>query len=243
MIYLELNMPKMRYNLFSATVIIFFVLLLCPTTLAQDNSNALPGPSPRPHISEIMNWLDKNGLAQARVGVRTSSKPARREFSGVIQEDAFPALSHFYAQGFKLLQGDVCDVILKNDDTRLLAHSKLVPPSPPDQHYTAELYIPLHRLSLTKGKGPYRLTSKPDKAQLLGTWRTEFKSNRSQEDVSITLFAPGEKKQLGVWQAETLTFTFDDKQTSEKFTAAFRQAIKICQPVKYLMRRGRCPKR
>ena len=130
------------------------MLLLCSNALAQDSSKAVPGPSTRPHISEIMNWLDKNGLAQARVGVRTRSKPARKEFSGVVQEDAFPALSLFYAEGFKLVQGDVCDVILKNDDTQLLAHSKLVPPSPPDQHYTAELYIPLHRLSLTKGKGP-----------------------------------------------------------------------------------------
>jgi hypothetical protein len=50
------------------------------------------------------------------------------------------------------------------------------------------------------------------------------------------LFAAGQKKQLAVWEAETLMFTFDSKETSEKFTAAFRQAIKTCQPVKYLMR-------
>jgi hypothetical protein len=80
------------------------------------------------------------------------------------------------------------------------------------------------------------LTVNPDKAQLLGTWRTEFKSNRSQEDVVLTLFAPGQTDKLGTWKAETLTFTFDSKETSEKFTAAFRQAIEICQPVKYLIR-------
>lgn len=216
-------------------ITLLLMLLLCSNALGQDSSTPVPGA--RSHISEIMNWLDQNGLDQARVGVRTSSRPARREFSGAVREDPYPALSLFYAEGFKLVQGDVCDVILKNDDTRLLAHSKLVPPSPPDQHYTAELYIPLQRLSLTKGKGPYRLTSNPDKAQLLGTWRTEFKSNRSQEDVVITLFAAGQKKQLAVWEAETLMFTFDSKETSEKFTAAFRQAIKTCQPVKYLMRK------
>jgi hypothetical protein len=27
-----------------------------------------------------MEWLDKNGLAQARVAVRTSSQPAKEEF-------------------------------------------------------------------------------------------------------------------------------------------------------------------
>ena len=52
----------------------------------------------------------------------------------------------------------------------------------------------------------------------------------------LTLFASGQTENLGVWKAETLTFTFDNKETSEKFTEAFRQAIKICQPVDYLLR-------
>lgn len=121
-------------------------------------------------------------------------------------------------------------------NTRLLAHSKLVQAPLPDQRYSAELYIPLNQLSVKKGKGPYRHTVNPDKAQLLGTWRTEFKSNRSQEDVVLALFARGQTEKLGVWTVETLTFTFDSKKTSEKFTKAFRQAIEICQPVKYRMR-------
>jgi hypothetical protein len=223
---------SMRKPLLVSPVIL---ILFCPLVLAQDN-RAVPGLTQQSNISEIMNWLDKNGLAQARVGVRTSSRPQREELSGVIQQDAYPALSLFYAEGFKLVQGDVCNVILKNDNTRLLAHSKLVQPPPPDQYYTAELRIPLERLSLKKGKGPYRHTSNPDKALLLGTWRTEFKSNRSGEDVVLTLYTPGQTEKSAVWKAETLTFTFNDKETSDKFTAAFRQAIKICHPVKYLKR-------
>ena len=212
------------------------ILLLCTIASPQDKSNTPAAPPQQSNISEVMEWLDKNGLARARVGVRTSSRPARRENFGVVQQDAYPALSLFYAEGFKLVQGDVCNVILKNDNTRLLAHSKLVQAPPPDQRYTAELHIPLDRLSVKKGTRPYRHTSEPDKAQLLGTWRTEFKSNRAGEDVVLTLFASGQTEKLAVWKAETLTFTFDDKETSEKFTTAFRQAIKICQPVKYLMR-------
>ena len=211
------------------------ILLFCTVASLQEKSNTSAGLS-QSNISEVMDWLDKNGLAQARVGIRTSSRPARKEISGIVQQDAYPALSLFYAEGFRLVQGDVCNVILKNDDTRVLAHSKLVQAPPPDQRYAAQLFIPLDRLSIKNGKGPYRHTSDPDKAQLLGTWRTEFKSNRSQDDVVLTLFDPGQTKKLAVWQAETLTFTFDDKETSEKFTAAFRQAIKICQPVKYLKR-------
>ena len=200
----------------------------------QDSGNVSPDLSQQPHISEIMEWLDKNGLAEARIGVKTSSQP-REEISGVLQQEEYPALSVFYAQGFKLVRGDVCNVVLRNDDTTLLAHSKLVQDPALGQRYIALLFIPLDRLSLKKGKGPYRHTSNPDKARLLGTWRTEFKSNRSQEDVALTLSEPAHPSKLLVWQAETLTFTFDSKETSEKFNAAFRQAIKICQPVEYLL--------
>jgi hypothetical protein len=57
-----------------------FVLMLCRPVLGQDSGIVARGPSQRPHISEIMEWLDKNGLAQARVRVRTSSQPAKEEF-------------------------------------------------------------------------------------------------------------------------------------------------------------------
>ena len=222
---------------FAAVVAISsFVVLLSPRTIAQNSGSALPGLSQQPNISEVIEWLDKNGLAQARIGLRTSSQPAREDTPGVLQQDALPALSLFYSEGFKLIRGDSCALTLRNDNTRLLAHSKLVQEPPPDQRYTAELYIPLNRLSVKKGKRSYRHTSDPDKAQLLGTWRTEFKSNRSQEDVVLTLFSPGQTMKLGVWEAETLTFTFDSKETSEKIDEAFRQAIRICQPIKFLKR-------
>ena len=222
----------MRKGSLAPLAISTFVLLLCPMTLAQDNSKASAGLSQKPNIAEVMDWLDKNGLAQARIGVRTISQSARED----IQQDGYPALSLFYAAGFRLVQGDVCAVILRNDDTTLLDHSSLVHDPAPGQRYSAELYIPLHRLSVEKGKGPYRHTSNPDKAQLLGTWRTEFKSTKSQEVVVLTMFAPGQTEKMQVWKAETLTFTFERKETSEKFTAALRQAIRICQPVKIILR-------
>lgn len=222
----------MRKGSLVTLVIAPLVLLLCPMAHAQDDGNAPAGLSQNPNISDVMNWLDKNGLAQARIGVRTISQSARKD----IQQDAYPALSLFYAEGFRLVQGDVCAVILRNDATTLIDHSSLAHDPAPGKRYSAELYIPLSKLSVKKGKGPYRHTSNPDKAQLLGTWRTEFKSSTSQEDVVLTMFAPGRSEKMQVWKGDTLTFTFESKETSEKFTAAFRQAIKICQPVKLIMR-------
>lgn len=217
------------------------ILFLSRIAMAQDQSNTPAALPQQANISEVMAWLDTNGLAQARIGVRTSSRPAKQEVVGGIKTDAYPALNLFYAEGFRLVEGDVCGVILKNDDARLLAHSKLVDVPPPGQRYTAELFIPLSGLSVKKSKGPYRHTSNPDKAHLLGTWRTEFKSKGPKDDIILTLFDTSQTQKLNVLEAETVTFTFEDKETSEKFTTGFRQAIKICQPIKYLMRKEGTP--
>ncbi|HJT28309.1 MAG TPA: hypothetical protein VJ784_12940 [Pyrinomonadaceae bacterium] len=210
-------------------VISSVILLFCPVMLAQDSA------TPRPDIVEVMNSLDKNGMGQARVGIRTLPQ-SREEVSGVLQREEYPALSLFYSEGFKFVRIENCGAILRNDNTQLISHSKLVNDPSPGERVTAELFIPLNRLSITKGRKPFRHTSDPQKAQLLGTWRTEFKSSKSLEDVVLTVFNSAGTTKLGVWKGDTLTFTFDNKQTSEKFDTAFRQAIKICQPIKYLIR-------
>lgn len=202
--------------------------MLCPVVLGQDSTG-------QPNISEVMNALDQNGMGQARVGIRTL-RQSREEISGVLLQEDYPALSLFYSEGFKFVRIENCGVILRNDNTQLISHSKLVHDPTPGERITAELFIPLNRLSLTKGRKPFRHTSDPQKAQLLGTWRTEFKSSKSLEDVVLTVFDSAGTSKLGVWKGDTLTFTFDNKETSEKFDTAFRQAIKICQPIKYLMR-------
>ena len=203
--------------------------MFCPVVLGQDSAGQ------RPNIVEVMNSLDQNGMGQARVGIRTLEQ-SREEISGVVQKEAYPALSLFYSEGFKFVRIENCGAILRNDNTQLISHSKLVYDPMPGERLTAELFIPLNRLSITKGRKPFRHTSDPQKAQLLGTWRTEFKSNKSLEDVVLTVFDSARTAKLGVWKADTLTFTFDNKETSEKFDTAFRQAIKICQPIQYLKR-------
>jgi hypothetical protein len=176
-----------------------------------------------------MNWLDKTSLPKARVGLRTSSTPQIDSDSPVLSQDQHPSDSLFYSQGFKLIKVDGCNLTLRNDHTRLIGHSTLVIDETPQQHYSAELYVPLYRLSEKKGRAPYRYTKDPRKSLLLGTWRTEFKSNRSREEGILTLFLPGHTEKIGGWEAETLTFTFDTKEESEQFNAAFRQAIRLCR--------------
>ena len=61
---------RMRNRSFRAVVIIPFLLLLWRVVIAQNNSDT-PALHQQPHISEVMDWIDKNGLKQAKVGVRT----------------------------------------------------------------------------------------------------------------------------------------------------------------------------
>ena len=88
----------------------------------------------------------------------------------------------------------------------------------------------LERLSYDKGKGPYHLTSRAG-ANLPGEWRTKFTFRGFfTRDVFTLLFNdPVQHTMTDVMRSETMTFTFDDRQTAERFDAAFRQLIKRCQ--------------
>jgi hypothetical protein len=196
-------------------------------TLAQSLSQGPAELGQGSSVLEIMNWLDKTMLPNARVGVRTSSTPQIESDSHVLKQDERPSDSLFYSQGFKLVNVDRCNLTLRNDDAKLIAHSSLVAGNM--EQYKAELFVPLARLSDKKGRRPYRHTSNPEKSRLLGTWRTEFKSKRSREEALLTLYLPGHTEKIGGWAAETLTFTFDSREMSEQFDAAFRHAVRLCR--------------
>jgi hypothetical protein len=213
----------------NALLVVISIAFLSPAILAQSRSQWPSNLPQRSSVVEIMDWLDKNIWPKARIGVRTSSLPRIDSDSFVLQQDEEPAHSLFYAQGFKLIKVDGCNVTLRNDDTRLIAHSRFIIDNTPQQRYRAELYVPLDRLSVTKGRAPYRHTKDPQKSVLLGAWRTEFKSNQSREEGILTLFLAGHTEKTVIWDAETLTFTFDTKEESEQFDAAFRQAIRLCR--------------
>lgn len=224
---------KTQHRWFDVLLVVVLMALLRPGTFAQNRSQWPSELNQSSSVVEILNWLDRTGFAHARVGVTTSSvpgtDPASPGYHSATRQDARPADSLFYSQGFKLSTVDGCAFRLRNDDTRLIAHSKLIADNPSQSRYSAELYVPLYRLSYKKGRAPYRHANSPAKSRLLGTWRTTFKNNRSREDVLLTLFLPGRAEKLAVWEAATLTFTFDTKEMSETFDAAFRQAIGLCR--------------
>jgi len=82
-------MSDMRNKSLFAIVIIPFALLFCHFAFAQDNSNTSPHLSLQPNITEVMNWLDKNGMGQARVGIRILPK-LRDEISGLYNKRLTP---------------------------------------------------------------------------------------------------------------------------------------------------------
>jgi hypothetical protein len=224
---------KIPHRWLDTLLVVVSIALLSPGIFAQNRSQWPSELDQRSSVLEILSWLDKTSLPHARVGVRTSSVPGTDPesigYHTATRQDARPPDSLFYSQGFKLVKVDGCTLTLRNEDTKLIAHSTLIRDTTPEQHYSAELYVPLYRLSSKKGRAPYRHTNHPEKSRLLGTWRTTFKNNRSREDVVLALALPGRTEKLAVWEAETLTFTFDTKEMSETFDAAFRQAISLCR--------------
>lgn len=88
----------------------------------------------------------------------------------------------------------------------------------------------LEKLSYSKGKAQ-RHTTNPDKAKVVGTWRTKFtyRGFFARAVFSMSFSDPNLGTMKEVMTTETLTFTFDDREMSERFNAAFRQAIKLCQ--------------
>jgi hypothetical protein len=151
-----------------------------------------------------------------------------------------------FSSGFRLVKVDGCRLTLRNDEVKVLSgwtnrtdsnemslanfvwggkkgEKKLTPQS-------AVLLIPLDKMRYGAGKKPYKHTKNAEEAKLLGTWRTKYKEKgffkRSVFQMEITAAEDPEPK--GKMKAGTLTFTFDDKEESERFDTALRQAIKLC---------------
>ena len=133
-----------------------------------------------------------------------------------------------FAQGFKLTNVEACTLTLRNEDTQMIAHSKLIAAG--QEHFALEVYLHLQELSARNGKAPYRHTKDLDKAKLLGTWRTEFtyRGFFSQSPIGVAFFAPGTRESKGSRSLQTVTFTFEDKEMAERFNSALREAIRLC---------------
>jgi hypothetical protein len=205
------------------------IVLLSSGTAAQDRGRLPAELSRSSSVEEILDWLDRTSFAYARVGLKTGSSEVLPGSYNPDWQEGTPNYTLVFSQGFRLSGVGGCTLTLKNGDTYLVDHSKLVTDT--GRHSAAELEMRLDEMGPTKGKAPYRHTKNPEKAKLIGAWRTEYKYKsfwRARVVGELTLFSMGWKEQTGGWDGETMTFTFDSKEMSEQFDAAFRQAIRLC---------------
>ena len=207
---------------------------------AQGGKRLPAGLSESSSVSEIVGWLDKAGFAPARVGLNHDGEEIRnlhtREFEGETLSERF-----VFSRGFRVSKLEDCTLTLRNDDVRLLryaddalftigggGHHPFDEVGKSQTRYAAELHVPLHRLSDSKGRSPYRHTSDPKQAALLGVWRATYRTRGSRE-VRIYVFPAERPERRGHVAGDMLTFTFDDRVAADNFDAAFRRAIKLCE--------------
>jgi hypothetical protein len=201
-------------------------------------------------LEEILKWLDKTSFAQARIGLEADVPD--------LEADEIPTTatryseSAFFSKGFRLAKIDGCKLTLRNDNVELIRFETKYP-NPAEggldefrkiknnqSKFAGEFSIPLQKLKANKAT--FRHTKKTELADLLGTWRTEFKSKSDfflipsreklksllENQMKVEIIGAGENGSSDSMGGDELTFTFDDKQVSENFYAAFSRAITLC---------------
>jgi hypothetical protein len=190
-------------------------------------------------VQDILDYLNKTLFPSARLGVG-SSLPGDHESWDAETGYYSNIRSLIFSEGFKLASdSNDCHIMLRNDDVKVyevdgkkvtpIDLTKITKSQPP---HAAEFSVWLETVSFDKGKRPFLHTKYPGNEQLLGSWRTEFQSRGFFGRTIFGVRFPSIKAEVGneYMMANTVSFTFDDKQTSERFNAAFRRLIKLCQP-------------
>jgi hypothetical protein len=220
-------------------VSLLFVISSIPRSESFAQRNALPaGLNQNSTIKEILGYLNENSFPYAHIGLDTAL-PGSDSWDAEAGYDS-PIVSAVFSQGFKLVsEADDCHITLRNDDVKFydaddknlrpIDLSKLMDTQPP---YAVEFSTWLETVSYDKGKATFFHTRKPEKAKLLGAWRTEFISRGFYGRSIFGMRFPAIKREAGneFLTSSNVTFTFDDRQASERFNAAFRRLIKLCQP-------------
>lgn len=241
---------KTYKSLANALFLVVFSFSLNSIIFAQ--KTALPlGLNEKSSLEEILNWLDKSSLPEARIGLEANaSEPEANEIPTTASRYYESAI---FSKGFKLAKIDGCKMALRNDNVELIDFSTKYPnPSQGSlddfrkiqnnqSQFTGEFSIPLQKLKANKA--PFRHTKKAGQAVSLGTWRTEFKRKSEfflipskakmkslmENLMEIEIIGVGQNGRNDSMDGDEITFTFDDKQASENFYAALSQAITICK--------------
>jgi len=212
-------------RLLCAFFIVPVIVISDGRALAQDKPR-LPGDlNQNSSVAEILTWLDQTTFRNARVILKDSWDDSTYRPPW---DDSEPAKNTFiFTQGFRITNIDGCNLMLRNDDVRLVTKSKV---DDSTHRLVADIWVQLNRMSPNKGKRTHRYTTDREKVSLLGAWRTEFKYKgwSSKTIVGLTL-SSAESKEPQRWEGMNLAFTFDTEQTSRNFDSAFRQAIRLCR--------------
>ncbi|HEV3467900.1 MAG TPA: hypothetical protein VG148_01155 [Pyrinomonadaceae bacterium] len=232
-----------------ALLTVILVSLSAPAAAAQKRTLP-PELNQNSSLKEILDYLDRNSFPRARIGLKSRGPESYTDYSDPVNSLTLyrTRLSEevVLSQGFRLAIVDGCELVLKNDDVQIanwwtksfnphvaslsdfvLKGEKGEAPLKPQ---SALIIIPLDKMSHRKGKGPYRHTKDAEEARRLGAWRTKFQNRGffKRSIFGMEVYAAEPRQTSERTQAETITFTFDDKEASERFNAAFRQAIKLC---------------
>ncbi len=192
---------------------------------AQDKTPLPGGLKEDSSVLEILTWVGQTAIPNARIVLKDS----RDDFLYRPPWDDTEPMKHtfIFLQGFRVTNIDGCNLMLRNDDAREVDKSKVLDAKGP---VVVDLWVQLHRMSPDKGKRTHSYTKDPEKVRLLGAWKSEFKykgwSSNTMAELKVH-YPQADKPQK--WQGYNIAFTFETKEMSEQFEAAFRQAIRLCR--------------
>jgi|GEM_PF-3247580 len=183
-------------------------------------------------LRQVLEQLDRTGLAGARVGVSDQGTPDNPD---ALPEPitGFAKFTFVYARGFKFANLEGCTLTLRHDDLKVLRPAPRGDDAPgPEKQYVAELYVSLDKVSWHNGRKPYRHTKDAEKARVFGPWRTQYvqRRRRTVHIGGMSIFPVGQRERQNFFGYEKLFFTFDTKEAAEQFDSAFRRAVKLCTP-------------
>ena|ERR1051325_1344624 len=218
------------------------LMLIVSIVLLGSNAKAQQGAVPVPNLdsaalNDILEWLNTNAFPRARIGVKDRGQSHKGRFG--LPDYYTGNAERIFSEGFHVTSVNGCQLILRNEPVAIIdatySHGKFqkfIVEKNGERKLTpqvASLFLSLNRMS-DRGKAPYLHTDDPDKAKLLGSWRTIFdnKGFILHEIFGMELTAAEQPHTKELAHFNYLTFTFDNKELAEQFNAAFRRAIKIC---------------
>jgi hypothetical protein len=224
----------------SSLLLLLILMVAGSNVLAQKDAGLPPKLNSDSSLADILNWLNQNAFPYARVGLRKQGGSAPRGSFGLPRQSV-PGGERIFSEGFQIKWINGCHVTLSNEHATIIdarnpssgSFHRFISQNNKNRELTPQLallYLPLNRMSDTRGKGPYLQTNDQQKAKLLGPWRTSFDQKgffrRSIFELELTAAEQPQTKELGSFGY--LTFNFDSKDLAEQFNAAFRSAIRIC---------------